>query len=64
MYGDYEALFIILDKIMEIIEKLTIYNKEENIVNIELGNLYTIEEEEEEGICFKNDFILDDFILV
>jgi len=66
MYEDYDAVFMILDKIMELVEKIYTYygKKDENIVNIELGNLYTIKEEEEEESCFKNDFILEEFILV
>lgn len=59
MYGDYDIVFILLDKIIEIVEKICVYydEKNEDIVNIELGNLYTIKEEEEE-------FYLEDFILV
>ena len=62
MYNEYDVLFSLLDKIMELMEML--YNKKESIyikkekVKIELGRLYTIEEEEED--CF----IFDNFILV
>ena len=66
MYEEYDAVFIILEKLMELIEKISTYydKKEENIVNIELGNLYTIKEEDEEDSCFKDEFILEEFILV
>lgn len=66
MYEDYDGVFILLDKIMEIIEKIYTYydKKDDNIVNIELGNLYTIKEEDDEESCFKEDFILEEFILV
>jgi hypothetical protein len=64
MYNEYDVLFSLLDKIMELMEML--YNKKESIyikkekvkIELELGRLYTIEEEEED--CF----IFDNFILV
>ena len=59
MYNEYDVVFILLDKIIELVEK--IYNwseKEKKEINIELGNLYTIEEEEEEEECFREEFIL------
>ena len=59
MYNEYDVVFILLDKIIELVEK--IYNwseKEKKEINIELGNLYRIEEEEEEEECFREEFIL------
>ena len=58
MYNDYDAVFILLDKILELVEKIYSWSeKEKREKSIELGNLYTIEEEEEEN-CFKDEFIL------
>jgi len=64
MYEDYDIVFVLLDKIIEIVEKIYIdyvSEKQGKRVNIELGNLYTIKEEEED--CFK-EFYFEDFILV
>ena len=59
MYSEYDTVFILIDKIIELIEKICKWNeKEEKEINIELGNLYTIEEEEEEEECFREEFIL------
>ena len=59
MYNDYDAVFILLDKILELVEKIYSWSeKEKKEKSIELGNLYTIEEEEEEENCFKDEFIL------
>ena len=63
MGTDDDTLFIILDKLIDIFEYLyNYYNvQKENEINIELGNLYTInecDEEEEEEVDFANDFIL------
>ena len=64
-----DALFLILDKFLNVIEYIEKYFKEEKKeVNIELGNLYTIYEEDEEddkediikiiGKVIKEEFIL------
>ena len=57
---EHDILFIILDKMMELMDQIYFYynQEEEKIVNIELGKLYTIKEEEEEELCFEEDFIL------
>ena len=60
MYSsEQDVLFIVFDKLMELIEYLY-YEKEEKAINIELGNLYTIIEEEEELM----DDLRDGFILM
>tara|TARA_Y100001970_G_C14239975_1_gene864284 strand:+ start:2823 stop:3020 length:198 start_codon:yes stop_codon:yes gene_type:complete len=65
MYSEYDTVFILIDKIIELIEKIYKWNeKEEKEINIELGNLYTIEEVDEDESCFKDDTILEEFILV
>ena len=69
MDNEMDALFLILDKFLNVIEYIEKYFKEEKKeVNIELGNLYTIYEEDEEddkediikiiGKVIKEEFIL------
>ena len=66
MYEQHDIIFIILDKMIELMDKIYFYYNpvEERRVNIELGNLYTIKEEDEEEDCFKDNYIFDEFILV
>ena len=63
--SEYEPIFLILDKFCDIMEYLYNYynKKDEREVNIELGNLYTIEEDEEED---EEEYEIDvmEFILV
>jgi hypothetical protein len=60
--SEYEPMFIIFDKFIDLMEYLYNYynKKDEREVNIELGNLYTIEEEDEED----EEVDIMDFILV
>ena len=60
MHDEYDVVFILLDKIIEVVEKIYNWNKKEKKEkSIELGNLYTIKEEEEEDEnCFREEFIL------
>ena len=64
--SEYEPMFIIFDKFFDLMEYLyNYYNQKDKIeVNIELGNLYTIEEEDEEEDEEDEDIDIMDFILV
>ena len=58
MDNDMDALFILLDKLLLAFDYIGNYFKEEKKeVNIELGNLYTIYEEGEEGEDDLNEII-------
>ena len=67
MDNELDALFIILDKFLLAIEYIEKYfNEEKKEVNIELGNLYTIYEEDEyeEESKYIGKVIKEEFILV
>ena len=63
MDSDMDALFIIFDKFLNVIEYIENYFRmEKKEINIELGNLYTIYEDDEENDEEENK--KDEFILV
>tara|TARA_X000000368_G_C22979702_1_gene689340 strand:+ start:627 stop:839 length:213 start_codon:yes stop_codon:yes gene_type:complete len=61
MNSEFDTIDLIVEKMFDILEYICMnyytYNVKKRDVNIELGNLYTIEEEEEEEEI-ENDYII------